>query len=392
MHGVRGDAVSLEVRGVVKSYGSLRAVDGISLTVRAGTILSLLGPSGCGKTTLLRTIAGFVTPDAGSVLIDGRDVTSLPPRLRNVGMVFQHYALFPHMTVEQNVSYGLRMKRTPPEETRRRVTEALRLVRLEGLENRLPAQLSGGQQQRVALARALVMNPRVLLLDEPLGALDLNLRRYMQVELKQIQRQTGVTMVYVTHDQEEALALSDEVAVLNAGRIEQLGTPQEIYQYPASTFVANFIGHASVLWADVVARGGDEMALRLAGECTVTVPARAVPDFAKGASRVPVVIRPERVQMLRLHPRGGSMPRAGDDRPGSSYVVGSGQPAAVVRGRVQEGTYQGDAYLYRVALMDESQLQVRVPVNSPDLFSHGDEVECLIDTDGLRIVRESEVR
>ncbi len=237
----------VELVGVTKRFGDLAAVDSIDLEVHAGEFLSLLGPSGCGKTTTLRLIAGFERPDEGEVRIGGQDVARLPPYKREVNTVFQSYALFPHLTVAENVAYGLKQRRLAKRDRRARATEMLELVRLSGFEGRKPKQLSGGQQQRVALARALVMSPKVLLLDEPLGALDLKVRRELQIELKRIQEEIGITFVYVTHDQEEALAMSDRVAVMSAGRIEQLAPPGEIYDQPATKFVADFIGETNFI-------------------------------------------------------------------------------------------------------------------------------------------------
>jgi spermidine/putrescine transport system ATP-binding protein len=244
---------AVELREVSKRFGEVEAVHQVSLQIREGEFFSLLGPSGCGKTTTLRMIAGFERPDAGEILIRGQRMNEVPPFHRPVNTVFQHYALFPHMTVFENVAFGLEMKRLPREEIRRRVAEALRLVRLTGLENRYPRQLSGGQQQRVALARALVNRPAVLLLDEPLGALDLKLRKEMQLELKNLQHQVGITFIYVTHDQEEAMTMSDRIAVMNQGRVLQVGTPVEIYERPATRFVADFIGETNFLEGRLVA-------------------------------------------------------------------------------------------------------------------------------------------
>ena len=241
---------AIELEGVVKRYDAHAAVDDVSLSIGEGEFFSLLGPSGCGKTTSLRMMAGFVAPDEGRVLLQGEDVTSVPPNRRPVNMVFQQYALFPHMSVYDNVAFGLSVKRVPRSEHRERVNEILRVVALEGYEKRRPRELSGGQQQRVALARALVNRPAALLLDEPLGALDVKLRRHMQRELKRIQLELGTTFVYVTHDQEEALAMSDRIAVMNGGRVEQLGTPREIYEQPATAFVADFVGTVNVLDLD----------------------------------------------------------------------------------------------------------------------------------------------
>ncbi|MDQ1381237.1 MAG: putative spermidine/putrescine transport system ATP-binding protein [Actinomycetota bacterium] len=241
------NGVAVSLRGVTKRFGALTAVDGVDLDIAEGEFFSMLGPSGSGKTTMLRMIAGFELPSAGTVLLKGRDVTRLPPFDRDVNTVFQDYALFPHMSVAQNVAYGLRVRRVPKPERTRRVDEALATVRLDDFGSRRPHQLSGGQRQRVALARALVNRPAVLLLDEPLGALDLKLREEMQVELKGIQQDVGITFIFVTHDQQEALTMSDRIAVFAEGRVEQVGTPVEIYERPTTQFVAGFVGTSNVL-------------------------------------------------------------------------------------------------------------------------------------------------
>src|SRR5213595_103835 len=243
---------ALKIQGVRKSYGQVVAVAGVDLTVEEGEFFTLLGPSGSGKTTLLRLIAGFERPDAGRIELGGRDVTSVPPHLRDTNTVFQDYALFPHMSVADNIGYGLKVKGVPRGWRRERVGRALKMVRLEGLEHRRPNQLSGGQRQRVALARAVINEPEVLLLDEPLGALDLKLRQEMQIELKNIQKEVGSTFIYVTHDQEEALTMSDRLAVLANGQIEQIGSPVDVYERPATEFVAGFIGISNVLTRDGV--------------------------------------------------------------------------------------------------------------------------------------------
>jgi ABC-type Fe3+/spermidine/putrescine transport system ATPase subunit len=251
------EAYDVELRGVTKRFDDVVAVDELDLGVRTGEFLSLLGPSGCGKTTTLRLIAGFERPDDGEILIDGSDVASLPPYKRDVNTVFQSYALFPHLTVLENVAYGLKQRGLRKSQRHGRARELLRLVKLEDVGGRKPRQLSGGQQQRVALARALVLAPKVLLLDEPLGALDLKVRKQLQIELKRIQSEIGITFVYVTHDQEEALAMSDRVAVMNHGRIEQLAAPGDIYDSPASEFVADFIGETNF-----IRRNGSVVAVR----------------------------------------------------------------------------------------------------------------------------------
>jgi ABC-type Fe3+/spermidine/putrescine transport system ATPase subunit len=269
----------VQLQGVDKAFGTLPVLRGCVLDVRQGEVMTLLGPSGCGKTTLLRVIAGLVSPDAGSVSIGGRDVTWVPANRRQVGMVFQHYALFPHMTVFGNVAYGLRVRRAPRDELGRRVRAALALVELEALAERWPGQLSGGQQQRVALARALVLEPQVLLLDEPFGALDAKLREAMQVDLKKLVQRLGITTVFVTHDQDEALTLSDRIAVMQAGQITQVGSPLQIYDRPANAYVADFVGRSNLI-EGVAAGGRVELG-----------PAIAVP--AEGTGPVTVVVRPE---------------------------------------------------------------------------------------------------
>ena len=240
--------VSLELKEIKKSFTEGEAVlDNISLEISKGEFITLLGSSGCGKTTTLRIIAGLEQPDAGSVWLDGREVTGLEPNQRDVNTVFQNYALFPHMNVAENIGYGLKLKKVPKSEIRKKVSQMLELVQLEGYEKRKPSELSGGQKQRVAIARALVNNPEVLLLDEPLGALDLQLRRAMQIELKHLQKKLGITFIYITHDQEEAINMSDRIAVMRDGRIEQIGTPDEIYNHPKTSYVATFVGNANIL-------------------------------------------------------------------------------------------------------------------------------------------------
>ena len=297
--------MAVRLEGVHKRFGDVEAVNGVTLDVHQGEFFSMLGPSGSGKTTCLRMIAGFEMPTDGRVLLQGRDVTRLPPYERDVNTVFQDYALFPHMTVGENVEYGLQVKGVPKAERRRRVADALRMVRLEGFERRRPSALSGGQRQRVALARALVNQPAVLLLDEPLGALDLKLRQQMQIELKAIQQRVGLTFVYVTHDQEEALTMSDRLAVMNGGRIEQVGTPAEVYEQPATSFVAGFVGVSNTLSGDA---------------------AREVTGSAST-----ITIRPEKIRML------GS-----DESPGPSECS--------LSGRVRDVVYLGAHTRYTVDL------------------------------------------
>jgi spermidine/putrescine transport system ATP-binding protein len=280
----------IELRGLSKRYGDALAADSVTLDIAAGEFFSLLGPSGCGKTTTLRMIAGFEEPTAGTVTLDGEDVTWVSPRRRKVNMVFQDYALFPHMTVAENVAFGLKLSKVPKSELRERVARILASVRLEGYESRRPAQLSGGQRQRVALARALVNEPAALLLDEPLGALDLKLRKEMQLELKAIQQRTGTTFVYVTHDQEEALTMSDRIAVMNGGQVEQIDTARAVYDRPASEFVADFIGTSNLLALRVDRREGGTVTMDLGGGMAIIAP-----DPGVAGETISITVRPEKV-------------------------------------------------------------------------------------------------
>ncbi len=283
------------MRDVVKAFGDMVAVDHVSMAVRQKEFFAMLGPSGCGKTTSLRMIAGFEQPTSGNVLINGKNVGDTPPFQRNVNTVFQSYALFPHMTVEQNIGFGLEMKNTPAEEIKKRVGQALELVRLPQLAKRYPKQMSGGQQQRVALARALVNKPQVLLLDEPLGALDAKLRKEMQLELKTLQREVGITFIFVTHDQEEALTMSDRIAVFSRGKVLQVGTPLEIYERPNCRFVADFIGETNFIEGKVSAVSGEMATLESEGGRRFV--GRAMEGVTVGAAAT-LSVRPEKVQLI----------------------------------------------------------------------------------------------
>jgi spermidine/putrescine transport system ATP-binding protein len=316
----------LEFRNVTKDFGAVRAVDDVTLHVRRGEFISLLGPSGCGKTTSLRMIAGFERPTRGEIYLAGRLVGDTPPYRRPVNTVFQQYALFPHKNVTDNIAFGLRMRRFAAAEIAERVERMLALVELPGVGARFPHQLSGGQQQRVALARALINDPTVLLLDEPLGALDLKVRRRMQEELTRIHREVGVTFVYVTHDQEEALTMSDRIAVMNHGRIEQLDAPAAIYERPATRFVAGFIGLTNLLRGVVEGRDGDALLVRAAAGARLRTEPAGVPV---PGTEVEIAVRPEKVQMAVEAPRGADN---------------------CLEGRVTGFVYQGAMTEYQVAL------------------------------------------
>ena len=340
----------VEIVDVTKRFGNVIAVDRMTLSIARGEFYSLLGPSGCGKTTTLRMIAGFEQPTEGEILLDGQPIAGIPPYKRNVNTVFQHYALFPHMDVAKNVGYGLRQRKVGKSEEERRVSEALALVRLSGYERRRTWEMSGGQQQRVALARALVNHPTVLLLDEPLGALDRKLRHEMQVELKALQQQVGITFVYVTHDQEEALTMSDQIVVMNEGQIQQRGVPEVLYERPINKFVAGFIGSSNFVEATLhehdPATGRASIALpdgrRFSG--------RVTDDDATPAagSAVTMAIRPERLIVLEVI----------DADAAEGWVR--------VPGRVVQGTYLGDQTEYRVATEALGDVIVRRPVTTGD--------------------------
>jgi putative spermidine/putrescine transport system ATP-binding protein len=325
---------SVELVNLCKRYGSTAVVQGVSLKIEPGSFVSLLGPSGCGKTTTLRMIAGFITPTSGTVLVRGQSVEGLPPHKRDMGMVFQNYALFPHLTVARNVAFGLEMRGRSRDEIQKAVREALAMVRLPGVEDRLPKQLSGGQQQRVALARALVINPSVLLLDEPLSNLDAKLRLEMRAEIRALQQRIGITTIFVTHDQEEALALSHKIVVLNGGKIEQVGTPQEVYETPATPFIARFMGNTNLLDVTVAAIVGGNAIVRTAEGLTLRA---AVGPHVQPGQPAHLALRPETLRLC------------------------SPDESGALRGRILGATYQGHSSLYEVELGSFTTLRVLAP-------------------------------
>ena len=359
---------SVRLDRVTKRFGEFTAVRAMELDIPRGEFFTMLGPSGCGKTTTLRMVAGFEEPTEGRVLLDGDDVTGLPAFKRPTNTVFQSYALFPHRSVEQNVAFGLQRQKVDKGEVKRRVAEELERVGLAAEAKRRPAQLSGGQQQRVALARALVNRPAVLLLDEPLGALDLKLRKQLQVELKRIQRDVGITFIYVTHDQEEALTMSDRIAVMNQGVVEQVSDPETVYERPATTFVAGFIGVSNLMPGEVVSANGAGAELRLDAGPTVRAPQSA---GARAGERAHAVVRPEK---LWLTPAGAS-----DDGPS-------------VEGQVESSLYLGTATQMVVKLADGTRMTVLVPNADTearrDLPAAGDTARLTWSDDNIHIVRE----
>jgi len=361
--GHAGGRVQLE--SLTKRYGAFEAVRGIDLDIPPGEFFCLLGPSGCGKTTTLRMIAGFERPSAGRILLDSRDVSDTPPNRRNVNTVFQNYALFSHLTVVENVAFGLRFTRTSKEEARNRVGQALSLVQMEEFRDRKPHQLSGGQQQRVALARALILNPSVLLLDEPLGALDAKLRKTLQVELKALQEQVGVTFVYVTHDQEEALTMADRLAVMSKGRVEQVGTPREVYEEPASAYVADFLGISNLLDAEAFGETSDGKCRLRAGDLELF----ASRGHTSARGPVKVVVRPERVRV--------EVPRkTGENR---------------LPGRIERVVYAGSISQLVVTLDRGTPIQCMLANDGVDAsFERGARVSVYLPCEALRVLGTAE--
>ena len=362
--------VDVRLVDVTKKFGEHVAVDRINLEVEDGEFFSLLGPSGCGKTTTLRMIGGFEQPTSGLIELKGQDVTWLPPFKRDVNTVFQNYALFPHLTIFENVAFGLRRKAVKGNEVKRRVTEMLKLVELPGFESRRPNQISGGQAQRVALARALINRPAVLLLDEPLGALDLKLRKQMQVELKRIQQEVGITFIYVTHDQEEAMTMSDRIAVMNRGHYEQLGDPEVLYERPMTRFVAGFLGVSNLLPATVIGRDGTYASAKLAAETAIRVPSSLV----DGHARVSIGVRPEKIRM---------------SEPTADSPAGHNRLTGVVR----DASYLGVSTQYIIDSRDGTLTVYEQNVERAtraELWSRGDEVQLTWSPDHSFVVPESD--
>jgi spermidine/putrescine transport system ATP-binding protein len=353
-------AGDVQLRQLSKHFDDAVAVDAIDAEIRAGEFFSLLGPSGCGKTTTLRMIAGFERPTSGEILLDGDDVAQVPPHRRNVHTVFQNYALFPHLNVFDNVAFGLRRQKVAKAEVGRRVEEAIRLVELQGLTARRAQQLSGGQQQRVALARALVLRPAVLLLDEPLGALDAKIRKQLRIELKALQEEVGITFVFVTHDQEEALSMSDRVAVMSAGRIEQIGTPADVYEDPATVFVADFLGVSNLLTAEGMGRDGDGCMLQIADRRF-----RAEKGEVAARGDLKAMIRPERIGVEQHG-------AAGDNR---------------LPGLVERSVFLGGAYEVHVRVLGGELLRLTVTNEGDSLgFEPGTAVTLYLPPDALRVL------
>ena len=329
----------LELINISKLFGDVRAVDNVSLSIQHGEFLTLLGPSGSGKTTTLNMIAGFEIPSRGEILLEDDDITTVAPNNRGIGMVFQNYALFPHMTVSDNIAFPLKMRKIPGDKIRRSIKEALELVKLPGFEGRYPHQLSGGQQQRIALARALVFKPKILLMDEPLGALDKKLRDHMRLEIKHLQESLDITVIYVTHDQEEALTMSDRIAIMNEGKIIQLDTPEALYESPSNHFVADFIGESNFLRGRIAETDGDRTAVETDDGLKVWVQKFNQANFD---GEVSVAIRPEKIQIL------------------AADAVDSNDIINRFTGRIEEIVYVGEARIYRISLAAGTIVDVKV--------------------------------
>ena len=354
----------LQLNQLVKKYQGVYAVNDVSLNISKGEFLTLLGPSGSGKTTTLKMVAGLEIPNAGEIWVNGTEITTLPPDKRGLGMVFQNYALFPHMTVEENIAFPLRMARQKPssEEIKQKVDEILTLVQLEGFQKRYPSQLSGGQQQRIALARALVFSPPIVLMDEPLGALDKKLRSAMQLEIKRIQNKLNITTIYVTHDQEEALTMSDRIAIMNDGRIEQLANPKEIYEHPVNTFVADFIGESNFLPVEVISEAGMGHALRIKSPAASVIPYDSS-GKVPGGNDVKLVIRPEK-----------------------AFLARSGEQAKV-SGKIIDVIYLGEMVRYIVLIDDLFEFVVKQQtVSAHEFLRVGEKADISWEDENVRLL------
>ena len=362
--GASTDRPAVEFRDIDIAYGKFVAVRNFSLAIRKGSLVTLLGPSGCGKTTILRSIAGLVDISGGEISIGGRRIDDVPIYKRNIGLVFQSYALFPHKNVFDNVAFGLKYRNVPKADIARKVGEALDMVRLPGSEKKLPSQLSGGQQQRIALARAIVFEPEVLLLDEPLSALDANMREEMRVEIKKIQKATGITAIFVTHDQEEALSMSDQIVVMNAGSMEQIGSPEEVYETPATAFVADFLGKANMLAGTVSTVDGPKAMVTLAAGQTITV---APPKPLAPGRAVTVVVRPQKLS------------------------VGPSATANRLTGRIVTTSYLGGSAIYEIDIGDGTTIRANTQING-SVAREGEAVDVSFDPAACVLLDESGAR
>ena len=393
--------VSLELKEIKKSFTEGEAVlDNISLEISKGEFITLLGSSGCGKTTTLRIIAGLEQPDAGSVWLDGREVTGLEPNQRDVNTVFQNYALFPHMNVAENIGYGLKLKKVPKSEIKKKVSQMLELVQLEGYEKRKPSELSGGQKQRVAIARALVNNPKVLLLDEPLGALDLQLRRAMQIELKHLQKKLGITFIYITHDQEEAINMSDRIAVMKDGRIEQIGTPDEIYNHPKTSYVATFVGNANILHGVAESIQGENAIVKIGNDRVIVKLETSQQDtedtggkqYLSAGERVTLAVRSENILLQEAAVVGDT---GTDSRDAADISVAGGisdihdkNSVSGLQATVTEKNFAGGQLRVTLKLSDGTQLIAsRYGIDAS--VAEGQTVRCsFLPTDAVLVDRE----
>jgi iron(III) transport system ATP-binding protein len=360
--------------------GEVLAVNSINLEVKTGELVTILGPSGCGKTTTLRMVAGFEFPTSGSIMIGGRDVAMVPPNKRGISMVFQSYALFPHLNIYENVAYGLRVQKKPAAEIASRMKAILELMQLTPMQKRFPSQVSGGQQQRIALARAIIIEPSVLLFDEPLSNLDAKLREYMRDELRKLQKRLGITSLYVTHDQEEAMAISDRIVIMQDGLMRQVGAPRQIYEHPESKFVANFMGKANFIPVTVLGRDGEALAVDLEGrKLTLRKPGAAAPQGGQGT----LVVRPEAVKLSAYRGAGSSGPGLED-----SDAAAQGRAAPALVGRIERITYFGNIARYEISAANTSILAERYNPQAFEPREEGDSVGIDFEMDSVRVLPE----